>query len=101
MLFSFKAINSDGEAGVFFFTSFRDGNKILIDAQYTIMLLLSTHITELLMPDKILGIVSFGLCAASQVLIRHSDTALFFGFLFFGVGAYEFVVGEIRQRRNK
>lgn len=53
------------------------------------------------MQDKILGLVSFALCAASQVLIRHGDTALFFGFLFFVVGAYEFSVGEIRQRKNK
>lgn len=60
-----------------------------------------TQNTSLNMQDKILGLVSFALCAASQVLIRHGDTALFFGFLFFVVGAYEFSVGEIRQRKNK
>ena len=53
------------------------------------------------MQNKILGLVSFALCAASQVFIHHADTALFFGVLFFVIGAYEFIGGEIRQRKNK
>jgi len=53
------------------------------------------------MQDKILGMICFVLCAASQVIITHDDTALFFGVLFFLVGAYEFVLGEIRQRKSE
>jgi len=53
------------------------------------------------MQDKILGVISFVLCAASQAFIHHSDTAMFFSILFFIIGAYEFVVGEIRQRKSK
>jgi hypothetical protein len=53
------------------------------------------------MPDKILGVVSLALSAASQALIRHADTALFYSLLFGILGAYEFVVGEIRQWRGR
>ncbi|MEX1232210.1 MAG: hypothetical protein WEB58_18335 [Planctomycetaceae bacterium] len=51
------------------------------------------------MADKILGVVCFVLCAASQVFIRHDDTALFFSALFFVLGAYEFIIGDLRLRR--
>ncbi len=53
------------------------------------------------MKNKILGLSSFALCAASQVFIRHSDTALFFAVLFFAIGAYEYVIGEIQQRKKR
>jgi len=53
------------------------------------------------MGDKILGVVCFGLCAASQAFIRHDDTASFFGILFFVLGGYEFLLGDYRQRRAK
>ena len=53
------------------------------------------------MQDKLLSAVFLGLCAASQVFIKHNDTALFFGVIFFALGAYEFVIGEIRQRKDK
>jgi len=54
------------------------------------------------MADKILGVVCFGLCAASQVFIRHhDDTQLFFGILFFVLGSYEVVLGDIRQRMGR
>lgn len=52
------------------------------------------------MQDKILGVISFGLCAASQAFISHDDTAVFFGVLFFLIGGYEFLLGEIRQRKS-
>jgi hypothetical protein len=53
------------------------------------------------MADKVLGVVLLGLCAASQAFIRHADTALFFSLLFGGLGAYEFVLGEVRQRKRR
>ena len=49
------------------------------------------------MADKILGVVCFALCGASQAFIRHSDTALFFGFLYFALGSYEFILGALRD----
>jgi hypothetical protein len=52
------------------------------------------------MADKVLGVVLLALCAASQAFIRHSDTAMFFSLLFGGLGASEFVLGEIRQRKR-
>ena len=56
---------------------------------------------ETIMQDKLLSAVFFGFCAASQVYIHHDGTATFFGILFFALGAYEFIIGEIRQRKNK
>ena len=53
------------------------------------------------MSDKILGTVLFGLSAATQVLIAHNDTALFYSTLFFVLGAYEFVRGELKQWMTK
>jgi hypothetical protein len=52
------------------------------------------------MQDKLLSAVFLGLCAASQAFITHGDTALFFGVIFFALGTYEFVVGEIQQRKK-
>jgi hypothetical protein len=52
------------------------------------------------MADKVLGVVALALSAACQVLIRHQDTALFYSYVFGLVGAFELVVGEIRQRRR-
>ena len=53
------------------------------------------------MADKVLGVVLLALCAASQAFIRHEATALFFSLLFGGLGVYEFVTGEIRQRKGR
>ncbi len=53
------------------------------------------------MADKVLGLVSFALCAASQAFLRHEDTALFFSLLFGALGVDEFAIGEIRQRRGR
>jgi hypothetical protein len=53
------------------------------------------------MYDKILGTVLFSLSAASQVLIAHDDTALFYSILFFVLGVYEFVRGELKGRKAK
>ncbi len=53
------------------------------------------------MNDKILATVFLALSAASQVFIEHNDTAMFYSFVFFAVGAYEFILGEIKQRRSK
>jgi len=50
------------------------------------------------MRDKYLSAVFLGLCGASQAFKKHSDTAMFFGVLYFSLGAYEFIIGEIRQR---
>lgn len=52
------------------------------------------------MQDKILGLVAFGLSAASQVFIRHNDTAMFYSVVFFVIGVYVFIIGEIRQRKS-
>lgn len=52
------------------------------------------------MQDKILGLVAFVLSAASQVFIRHDDTAMFYSAVFFVIGVYEFVSGEVRQRKS-
>jgi hypothetical protein len=52
------------------------------------------------MQDKILGLVSLGLSAASQVFIQHDQTASFFTVVFFAIGAYEFVLGEVKQRKS-
>jgi hypothetical protein len=52
------------------------------------------------MQDKVLGLVSLGLSAVSQAFIQHDDTAMFFTVVFFAVGAYEFVLGELKQRRS-
>jgi len=51
------------------------------------------------MQDKALGLVSLGLSAASQAFIRHDDTAMFFTIVFFAIGAYEFILGEVKQRK--
>ena len=52
------------------------------------------------MQDKVLGLVSLGLSAASQAFIRHHDTAMFFSVVFFAIGAYEFISGELKQRKS-
>jgi hypothetical protein len=52
------------------------------------------------MQDKVLGLVSLALSAASQAFIRHDDTAMFFTVVFFAVGAYEFVLGELKQHKS-
>jgi hypothetical protein len=49
------------------------------------------------MQDKILGVVLLGLSAASWAFIDHHDTAMFFSIVFFVIGAYEFIRGEIKQ----
>jgi len=51
------------------------------------------------MQDKILGLASLGLSAACQAFIRHGDTAMFFSVIFFAIGVYEFILGEIKQRK--
>ena len=51
------------------------------------------------MNDKILGVVLLALSAASQAFINHDDTALFYSVVFFILGAYEFILGEIKQRK--
>jgi len=53
------------------------------------------------MYDKILGLISLGLSAASQAFIRHHDTALFYSVVFFVVGVYEWISGEIKERKSK
>jgi len=53
------------------------------------------------MQDKILGVVCLALSAAVQVFIKHHDTAMFYSFVFFALGAYELVCGELKQRRAK
>ncbi len=53
------------------------------------------------MYDKTLGLVALGLSAASQAFIRHDDTALFYSVVFFAVGLYELVAGELKERRPK
>lgn len=52
------------------------------------------------MQDKVLGLASLGLSAASQAFIRHADTAMFFTVVFFAIGVYEFILGEIKQRKS-
>jgi hypothetical protein len=34
---------------------------------------------------------------ARQAFISHSDTALFFGFLYFALGSHEFILGALRD----
>jgi len=53
------------------------------------------------MNDKLLGIIALGLSAASQAFISHDDGAMFFSIVFFAIGAYEFILGEARQRKSK
>ena len=53
------------------------------------------------MHDKTLGLIALALSAASQAFIKHDDTALFYSFVFFVIGAYEFILGELNQRRAK
>ena len=53
------------------------------------------------MNDKILAAVFLALSAASQAFIAHDDTANFYSFVFFAIGAYEFILGEIKQRSSK
>ena len=60
------------------------------------------------MSHKILGVVLLGLSAASWVFIYDGnpgsgseDTAMFYSLMFGILGAYELVVGEIRQRKSK
>jgi len=52
------------------------------------------------MQDKILGLTSLGLSAASQAFIQHQDTAMFFAVMFFAIGVYEFILGEGKQRKS-
>ncbi|MCP4613209.1 MAG: hypothetical protein GY845_31345 [Planctomycetes bacterium] len=52
------------------------------------------------MHNKILALVSLGFSAASQVFVRHHDTALFYSVIFFAVGVYEFILGDLRQRKS-
>jgi len=53
------------------------------------------------MQDKILGLVALSLSAASQVFIWQDDTAMFYSVVFFAIGAYEFILGEINQRKSR
>ncbi|MHC4741679.1 MAG: hypothetical protein ACYS8Z_07200 [Planctomycetota bacterium] len=53
------------------------------------------------MNDKILGVVLLALSAASQAFIEHDDTAMFYSVVFFLLGLYEFISGEIKQRKPK
>lgn len=53
------------------------------------------------MNDKILGVVLLALSAASWAFIKHEDTAMFYSVVFFILGAYEFISGEIKQRKPK
>jgi len=52
------------------------------------------------MHDKILGLVSLGLSAASQAFIHHDDTAMFYSIIFFAIGVYEFILGGLKQRKS-
>ena len=52
------------------------------------------------MHDKILGLVSLGLSAASQAFIQHDDTAMFYSIIFFAIGVYEFILGGLKQRKS-
>jgi hypothetical protein len=53
------------------------------------------------MYDKMLGLAALGLSGASQAFIRHDDTAMFFSIVFFAIGAYEFLLGEFKERKAK
>ena len=53
------------------------------------------------MNDKILGVVLLGLSAASQAFIRHDDSAMFYSVVFFLLGVYEFISGEMKERKLK
>ena len=53
------------------------------------------------MYDKILGLIALGLSAASQAFIHHKDTAMFYSVVFFAVGTYELILGEIKERKSK
>ena len=52
------------------------------------------------MQDKILGLIAFGLSAASHAFIQHHDTAMFYSVVFFAIGVYEFVLGGLKQRKS-
>jgi hypothetical protein len=51
------------------------------------------------MRDKILALVLLALSAAAHAFINHDDTAMFYSVVFFALGAYEFILGEIKQRK--
>lgn len=53
------------------------------------------------MQDKILGVVLLALSAAAQAFIKHGDGAMFYSVVLFALGAYEFIRGELEQRRTK
>ena len=53
------------------------------------------------MYDKILAVVLLALSAAAQAFIKHGDSAMFYSVAFFALGAYEFILGEIKQRKAK
>jgi hypothetical protein len=53
------------------------------------------------MYDKILAVVLLALSTPVQVVTKHHDTAMFYSFVFFALGAYEFVCGELKQRSAK
>jgi hypothetical protein len=53
------------------------------------------------MHDKILGVVLLALSAAAQAFIKHGDSAMFYSVVFFALGVYEFILGEIKQRKAK
>ncbi len=53
------------------------------------------------MHDKILGAVFLALSAASHAFIEHGDAAMFYSFVFFALGGYEFILGEMKHRRSK
>jgi len=46
-------------------------------------------------------IFCLALSAAAQAFIKHGDSAMFYSVVFFALGAYEFVCGELKQRRAK
>ena len=50
------------------------------------------------MKNKILGIVCLALIGGTWAVIRHDDTAMSSSCLFFILGAYEYVLGDIRLR---
>ena len=53
------------------------------------------------MHDKVLGLIALALSAASQAFIKAQDPAMFYSVVFFAIGAYEFILGELNQRRAK
>ena len=50
------------------------------------------------MADKIIGLASLALSGATWVFIEHDDTASFYAVVFFVIGVYEFMRGEIARR---